>query len=510
MNDIVSQMKIKIFLLLLIIPFFTSNAAPRSFFIPSGLSIEIGTILKTYSLELEHEGVSAANLAELSEIIGLVTVSHSGETDQQKNMRELISAGAVRLVPHYSGDYIEFQFTDTALARIKTGNEGISFCRSKTSDYETKLIANNIQIILALEKQGLVHSAIQERIRRNRIFNLTRVPESLTIDFQTTEKDNEKLKSAFNGTAAVSCRRGGRMFFRIDGLLNRNAEMSEFANELLTHYHTDHINQAVAEKCMKEGKYSRFIAPYPLLAASMTKTFSLLAAYADLQDQNVKPPNLIFDITPNKKPLNLDITRFGDFNYSMYNLAADITVEMFRYHKPRDVNSDGLFFCFTYKSVSYLLFGDFDDPAGLEQILDFSAANEKRRIEIMEEISILTIQLIKAQAENKPSADIQGRIDLLNVELSGLFILKADVMKWPHHAHRFPNNQYADDIVRKMNQIIDPYYIIWEPHYTQKGFTEYIQRYNFVNKFLCSDNMEIFIISMFQKQRIVYESHQLC
>jgi hypothetical protein len=290
------------------------------------------------------------------------------------------------------------------------------------------------------------------------------------------------------------------MVFRVDGLLNRNAEMSEFADELLTHYHTDHINQAAAEKCMKENKYRRFIAPYPLLvpqlAASMTRTFSLLAGYAGLQDQNVKIPNLILDITPNKRPLNLDITLFSDFNYSSYNLADGVTVEMFRYNKPRDVNSDGLFYRVTHKSVSYLLFGDFDDPAGLEQILDISAANEKRRIDIMEEISALTIRLIKAQAEN--AADIQGRINLLNRELSGLFILKADVMKWPHHAHRFPNNRYADGVIRKMNQVIDPYYIIWEPHYTQKGFTEYIQRYNFIDKFLCSDDMEIFIISMLQ------------
>jgi hypothetical protein len=256
---------------------------------------------------------------------------------------------------------------------------------------------------------------------------------------------------------------------------------------------------------MRENKYRRLIAPYPLRSSSMTRTFSLLATCAGLQDQGVKPPNLILDITPNGKPLNLNITRFGDFNYSAYNVSDDITVEMFRYHTPRDVNSDGLIYRVTHKSVSYLLPGDFDDPAGLEKILDISAANEKRRIEIMEEISALTIGLIKARAENRPAADIQYRIDFLNGELSGLFILKADVMKWPHHAHKFPNNQYADNIIRKMNEVVEPYYIIWQPHYTQKGFTEYIQRYNFIDKFISSDEMEIFIISMVLKQEAVRE-----
>jgi hypothetical protein len=292
---------------------------------------------------------------------------------------------------------------------------------------------------------------------------------------------------------------------RIDGLLHRNVVMSEYADELLTHYHTDHINHAAADKCMRENKYRRLIAPYPLLSASMTRTFSLLAAYAGLQDQSVKPPNLILDITPDKKPLNLNITRFGDFNYSSYNVSGDVTVEMFRYDTPRDVNSDSLIYRVTHKSVSYLLPGDFDDPAGLERILDISAANEKRRIEIMDEISALTIRLIKTRTENRPIADIQQRIDLLNGELSGLFVLKADVMKWPHHAHKFPNNQYADDIIRKMNTVIDPYYIIWQPHYTQKGFTEYIQRYDFVNKFISSEDTDIFIISMFLKKGAVWE-----
>jgi hypothetical protein len=287
------------------------------------------------------------------------------------------------------------------------------------------------------------------------------------------------------------------MFLRIDGLLSRSVELGDTITELLTHYHTDHINHAAAERCLREGKYSRFIAPYPLLAASMTRTFDILAESAGLTDVNIRPDNWILDFSPGGNPPPLNITVIGEFNYSSFSPGRDITVEMFRHHRARDVNSDSLMYRVTHKNVSYMLFGDFDDPEGLEKIFAISGANEKRRVEIKEEKAELTIRLLTAQAAGSrtSAAEIQQRIQLLDKELSGLITLKADIIKWPHHAHKFPDDETGNGVIRKMNEVVDPYFIIWQRHHTQRGFTDYIKRFDFVDKFLSSDDTEIQIIS---------------
>ena len=55
----------------------------------------------------------------------------------------------------------------------------------------------------------------------------------------------------------------------------------------------------------------------------------------------------------------------------------------------------------------------------------------------------------------------------------------------------------ADSIIAKMNNVLDPCYIIWQRHQTQSEikFRDYIERFSFSDKFLCSDDAEIQIIS---------------
>ena len=486
------------FLLLIFLPCMAANAVVQSFFVSRGIIVN-GAILRGYNLEYGKEAPAAsADLAALTIISGSVTVSYSGGKVQQTDLGELVRKNAVTMVPHGSSGHIGFIVNDKSITQMVIGPEGIGFFRETMTAYEKELTKKNILSIIELEQQGLVHSGIQEYIDRNRIIKTSAGDHRLTMDFQTTEKDSEKVKGFFNNSATVSLLRDGRIFLRLDGLLNRNSELSAFISELLTHYHSDHINAAAVEKCIRDGSYRRFIAPWPYLDASKVKAFTVLSEKAGFKDGGAVPAGRIIDIAPNGKTLNLAFTAAGDFLCSAFQDGGNITVEMFRYDMPRDVNSDGLIYRVSHKNVSYLLFGDFDDPEGIDQILDLSAANEQRRIDILEEKSELTVRLIQARAHNDAAAisEIQGKLQSLDNDLSGLVILKADVIKWPHHAHKFPNNETANNIIKKMNEVIDPYYIIWQRHYTQRGFTDYIQRFDFSGKFFCSDETEIEIISM--------------
>jgi hypothetical protein len=488
-------------LLLLFLAALAGNAAPSSLFVSPGQPIENGAILRVYRLEYTGEVLPVESRAEFAEISGTVQVTYTNGRTEQAGLSDLLARGLVRLIFYDSPGYLGFYFADTAIARITVGPDGIGLFRGQRAAHQDRLDRNNVQRIRELERQGYSHTAIQESIWRNRIFRQTRTSQRLVVDFQTTEREGEQVSGAFANSATVSYSRGGQVFMRIDGMLNRNSVLGEQTNELLTHYHTDHINRTVAERALRERKYSRMIAPYPLLNASRVRAFSVLAEYSGIAEHE-QPDNLILDIVPRgaaqSAAQRIGITDIGEFYYYSFSIGSGITVEMFRYHAPRDVNSDGLVYPITHKSVSYLLFGDFDDPAGIEKMLDISAANERRRIGMLEERSRLAVQLLRAQAANdaRAAGEAQGRIRALDGELSCLPILKADVIKWPHHAHRFPDNETADGIIRKMNEVVDPYYIIWQRHHTQKGFTDYIMRFDFSGKFLCSDDMEIVIISM--------------
>jgi len=277
-------------------------------------------------------------------------------------------------------------------------------------------------------------------------------PGRLIIDFQTTENEDEQVRCSFGNSPTVTYMRGGQTFLRIDGLLGKPRELSDYIIELITHYHTDHVTRSVVEQCLREGSFSRIIGPRPLLNQSRERVFSMLSEKeGNTTDDNDGNETPVIDITPNGKAADRNFsTTIGDFYYSSLDVNEDLTVEMVKYQKPRNVNNDGLVFRITHKRVSYLLFGDFDNPEGINGLLDIFAAYDQR----------------------------------------------CDIIKWPHHAHRFANNEKTDDIIRRMNEVIDPFFIIWEPYPTQKGFPEYIERFDFLEKFLCSEEMEILVISL--------------
>jgi hypothetical protein len=76
--------------------------------------------------------------------------------------------------------------------------------------------------------------------------------------------------------------------------------------------------------------------------------------------------------------------------------------------------------------------------------------------------------------------------------------IKADVIKWPRHAHRFDDNERTDNIIRKLNDVVKPWFIIWQAHPAQdmEKFRDYIKHFDFHDKFLSSDEREIEFVSL--------------
>ncbi|MDR0443830.1 MAG: hypothetical protein LBH44_10525 [Treponema sp.] len=298
-------------------------------------------------------------------------------------------------------------------------------------------------------------SEIPDFYRNDKLLSSVWENDKLVIDWQTTLAEEEKVTTVFNNSPTVSFQMGGQTFLRVDGLLGSAEEINSYITELITHYHSDHISLAVVKQCLREGSFDRLVGPYPLLEESRNNVFYELDGN---KLTNSLQKDHILDVAFDKEPLNLRFGVIGDFYYSCFDIAENVKVELFKYQKPHNQNTDGLIYRISHKGVSYLLFGDFDNPAGIENLLDAAMS-------------------VEAERENK------------------LFsTLKADVVKWPHHAHKF--NQRFDDLVIKMNAIIDPYFIVWERHHTQEGFREYIRRFEFNNKFLCSDDFEINFISL--------------
>ena len=75
--------------------------------------------------------------------------------------------------------------------------------------------------------------------------------------------------------------------------------------------------------------------------------------------------------------------------------------------------------------------------------------------------------------------------------------LKADVVKWPHHAHIF-REANSRDVIIKLNEVVDPRYFIYQVHSAQDldGFKAYIKDFEFEGKFINSGEKPVKFISL--------------
>ena len=533
-------------LLLFLLPVFTIGASPQSFFISPGQVINDGTIARAYCLEYSKDVLRASNLTELTRMIGDVIVTYNNGNVLTTSFQELYKSGRVGIIPHNSYEHMQIVFSDKSIKQIQIGQEGLGLYREKLEEHEKKLTQINIQKILELEALGKFHAEIQRiiwRTRTPRIFYDENTNEFF-IDLMTTDNEEEKVYSTFKDSATVSYTRDGRTFLRLDGLLGNNENNIEQIIELISHYHRDHITRSRVEQTLQEGNFNRIIGPNPALDESRNSVFDALNE--EYRRIGIEHETQILDITNSGEQLNLKFTPIGDFIHSSFRIDKDTVVEMFKYQNPLDPNHDGFIYQISHKNVKQLLFGDFDDIDGIENLLDASAANEKRYYESNEKISNLKIQRFEVM-ENiyelrnriahyeymleiaKSSDDviidfeeqqkieehlnslnnslkvqrqnilrIVGYIKRLEYDIQSLPFLKADIIKWPHHAHTFTINDRIDNVIIKLNDVVDPQYIIWQRYGNQSDikFEIYIERFPFQEKCLSSDKMEIIIISL--------------
>ena len=365
----------------------------------------------------------------------------------------------------------------------------------------------------------------------------------ITIDWQTTQDPDEKVTCTFTGSPTVRFISGNRGLVRLDGLLDNTCKINKFNTELTSHYHRDHISRAIFADAQLKKSFNYLIGPYPVLEESRNGVFNDIDARRD----NEKEPLHALGIDPSGKMKDFSFINIGNFYYATFNADENITIELFKYNAPKhsNINTDGLIYRITNYGVSYLLFGDFDDPDGIGNLLEAFAEIKKRRavyekdIEELKERQILNIanavgkgvdivktlyspvcpRCLRYHNVNWVSVAanlIDTSLDIVQIqrahnsyakeiyeldkELATLPTLKADVIKWPHHAYIFDDNDRIDKIIRKMNEVVDPWFIIWQTHPAQKAheFEEYInpERFDFHDKFKCSDKIKFEFISL--------------
>jgi hypothetical protein len=479
-----------------------------------------------YCLEHSKDVLRASNLGALTRITGDVRVIYNNGSERITGLDELLKSGVVRLVPLNSYESMRFVFLDENIVEIRIGEDGIDLFRGEMTPNEEKLARVNIEKIKELEAQGKSHAEVQETIWRTKTGDwIMREDKHYVYDFMTTAEEKEKVHSGFDSTATVSYGRDKNMFLRLDGLLRGNENVNKQIVELITHFHSDHISRAEVERAIDERSFERLIAPNPALDRSRNKVFSAIEDQVGISEYNLKQENRVIEITREGIPLsNADTGVIGDFDYSKIRLDGNITVEMFKYRYPRDANNDGLIYRVTHNKVSYLLLGDFDNVNGIENLVNASAVNESNYYQKLEERSGLRIQAQEARdaltqffvrrseaiiPENSEEviaqiaeqrriiAELTAEIERLSRELARLPFIKADVIKYPHHAHIFENNERTDNIIKKLHEVIEPQFIIWQRHHTQEKtkFMEYIKRFGFHDKFLCSDEIDFEFVS---------------
>jgi hypothetical protein len=393
------------FLLLLLPAFFLP--AQQSFFISPGQTIRDGDIADGYCLEYTQKTISNDNISGLlNNIEGVVRVIYTNGTGAVKNLQELVNNRLVYFNAFDSYRHLQFFFAeDSGIEAIIPGENGIDFIRKGISADEEKLVRENIKKILALEARKLLHHTIQQYIWRTRLTRDIQGEDIRTIDFQTTSDPAKQVHTRFGGNATVDSRRNERKFMRLDGILNQTEDFSREITELVSHFHNDHISHAALDNLLKEKDFDRLFAPLATLEASKNQAFNLLKEARDNPDYNSKLENQILEITGVGKPFAVtDLTgSIGDFYYAMFDYDADISVVIFKYKKPKDLNNpntDGAIYQIIHNEVSFLLFGDFDDPEGIENLLDVSAENGRKQDELRELYSVLEKYEYEYESEN--------------------------------------------------------------------------------------------------------------
>jgi hypothetical protein len=133
-----------------------------------------------------------------------------------------------------------------------------------------------------------------------------------------------------------------------------------------------------------------------------------------------------------------------------------------------------------------------------ERLLERYQKNEEKGRVILEESNNLLEQL-----SGSPGIEKWNRMQEISAildQLDSLPTLRADVVKWPHHAHIFKSQA----LIEQMNAVINPQYFIYQAHPSQEEnplnpvkFKQMIEGLNFKDKFINSAEYDVEIISLY-------------
>jgi len=521
------------FFLLFLLPLFLINAHPQSFYFSSGQTIENGDIVRGYCLEYTKDSLNMKNISDLTRIIGNVWVTYKNGNRILTTLQELKNSGNISFQAFNSYQYLRFIFNNNDISEITIGDDGITLFRKKMEKYEEELANQNIQRIRELESQNVNHSLIQKECWKRWNSVRTINGDTATIYFPATDPDKQ-VQIRFGDSSTVSHERNGNIFLRTDGILNSTEIFNEGITELTTHPHDDHISKRALETLLKKGDFKRIISNYPFLDSSNIKILEIINSVKENHVYEFKQKNGILEIPSLKNELtDFFYCTIGDFYYTAFNYDEDVQVEIFKYQKPikNNVNSDGAIYQITINKVTFLLFGDFDYPKGIENLLNASIANKIKRAEIEEEIADLCVDLYEAydtvnDLENQIDKAIEQNLNILQLseqykeavvnyseieedinELRGELyfypVVKADVIKYPHHAHVFDKKNWG--LINRLNEILNPEHIIYQTRNIKnvKKFNEFLKSLSpeLQEKMIDSAKFHIKVITLKQYKR---------
>jgi hypothetical protein len=489
--------------------------AQQSFFIEPGTEIRSGQITRGYCLERKQALLTNENIANLTNMIGNVTVTYKDGSVAEKSFAELYGGDRPLSVTGFdSASFIRMSF-DPSIEKITVGGSGLIMARK---DADAAFVANNAKIIMEARSRGASSWEAQ-----NISWESEWKPEAvmdekrnvMTVDnrgYTGTEAGEETL-TVFDSKASAS-------FLHSNGRNNSfdtvEPALTGDGTVFITHGDNDHLPLSELERAQTEGLRGSLYVPMFLRGGSMeNRRFNALTGLADSGEYDFDIQNLLcrFLSRDVKGITHISNGYIAGFLYSQYEIdngtEYPANIEIFRHLNPADTNADGAIFRYSYKGVTWLFPGDFDDETALVGLLEASEANVKKRAEIMEEILRLegelyaipgyddfdrklaeyyrlseenlrlifspdTVSPLKMRMNNFRLAALEGEINdyvriaetlmELNARYDELPVLRAHYLKWPHHAHLFEDAE----LYGKIKSAVNPFYTIFQPHQTQR------------------------------------------
>jgi hypothetical protein len=513
-----------LFLLFFIPAWFLS--AQQSFFIEPGTEIRSGQITRGYCLEYTQLPLTTGNITKLTHMIGNVTVLYTDGAVREQGFDELYRDNPPSITGFDSFQFIKLVF-DPSIEKITVGDSGIILART---DSDLEFITNNAKTIIDARKTGASHTEAQSiawQAEWEPVPFLDEERNTTMIDNRgrTGTPEGEETVTGFTDDASVTFRYPNGTYSNFDAV---EPALTGGGTVFITHNHSDHLSKGGLEQALAEGLQGALYVPMFLRVGSMKNSaFNTLTALADSGKYDFDIQNLMCQLLPQgvKGITHITNSSIGGFFYSQYTLdngtKDPVGIEIFRYLNPGSTNTDGAVYRVSYKGITWLIPGDFDDEKALKELFEQSEENMKKQAEIQEEIFQLegesyaipgyeelidkierhdklvnrldelkrritlmgfpnSMALIRASLyanelvslENELAGSpafkewdrIGKRIAELENEYLRLPVVKAYYLKWPHHAHIFKDGE----LYGKIKSAVDPFYIILQPYPTQK------------------------------------------